>query len=291
MKHTPSLEDQIITLYCLVDDLLHSISLPTYLGNDAGRKPSLTDTEIITCALLQSLCSFRTKKGCYNILSDSYRHLFPSLPSYKNYVMLTNSRSALAAQVLLILCHIARTSSNGEKYIDATPLPVCKNKRIHCHQVCDGYAKRGKTTTGWFYGFKLHIVSNNQGHLLSLQITPGNTDDRKTVKNLCSQLSGLVIGDAGYLSKELQEELQENNVHLFTAVRNNMKKLMTTSQHQLLKKRQRVESVFNVLKENLGMACYRSRSLLGHMARYTYSLLAYAIKTLFQANVLKLGVS
>ncbi|EQA61964.1 transposase, IS4-like family protein [Leptospira alexanderi serovar Manhao 3 str. L 60] len=41
-------------------------------------------------------------------------------------------------------------------------------------------AQRGKSSTGWFYGFKLHLIINDQGEILSFMITPGNVDDRNS---------------------------------------------------------------------------------------------------------------
>lgn len=61
--------------------------------------------------------------------------------------------------------------------VDATALAVCRNQRIHQHKVFARIAARGKTTMGWFYGFKLHVVANDQGELLACQIIPSNVDD------------------------------------------------------------------------------------------------------------------
>ncbi|RRD86263.1 transposase, partial [Conchiformibius steedae] len=64
-------------------------------------------------------------------------------------------------------------------------------------------AKRGKTSTGWFYGFKLHAVFNRLGELVTFHLSTGNTDDRQALKQMAKQLSGTLVGDKGYISKDL----------------------------------------------------------------------------------------
>lgn len=94
----------------------------------------------------------------------------------------------------------------GISFIDATSIKVCQhggciswgnpsiphrhNRRIPRHRVFQDLAKRGKTSVDWFFGFKLHLVINDRGELLNLQITPGNTDDRKPVPDLLQFLFG-----------------------------------------------------------------------------------------------------
>jgi hypothetical protein len=72
----------------------------------------------------------------------------------------------------------------GISFIDSTSLDVCLSQRIHTHKVFAGLAARRKTSTGWFFGFKLHLVVNDRGEILSFCITPGNVDDRKSVPRL-----------------------------------------------------------------------------------------------------------
>jgi hypothetical protein len=76
------------------------------------------------------------------------------------------------------MCH-KRGKETGIYYIDSTPLPVCKNQRIHRHRTFKGVAERGYSSMGWFYGFKLHLVANNNGEIMNFQISKGNTFDNK----------------------------------------------------------------------------------------------------------------
>lgn len=113
------------------------------------------------------------------------------------------------------------------RVIDSTALAVCMNPRLHSDKVFAGLAERGKTSTGWSFGFKLHLIFNDRGELLNLLLTPGNVDDRKPVPTMVRKLFGKLFGDKGYLSKTLRDELLYTfNVQLVAGIRSNMKNLL-----------------------------------------------------------------
>src|SRR5262249_60881699 len=95
----------------------------------------------------------------------------------------------------------------GSTSLDSTSLAVCQPARISQHRVFRVDARRGKTSVGWFSGFKLHLVVNDRGELLALCLTPGNIDDRRPVPRLARRLFGRLFGDKGYLSAPLAEQL------------------------------------------------------------------------------------
>ena len=95
-------------------------------------------------------------------------------------------------------------------------MAVCHNLREKRHKVFKGLAKKGKTSTGWFFGFKLHFIFNTQGKILRIQITGANIDDRSPVMSLVKDISTKLIGNKGYISKKLSTELFKQNVTLIT---------------------------------------------------------------------------
>ena len=155
-----------------------------------------------------------------------------------------------------------KSTSGGVYFLDATPLKVCENKRIFDHEVCEDLAKSGKTSMGGFFGFKLHVVCDSLGRLISLLITPGNTDDRKFVLKLLKELRGLCVADAGYISKRLMQELYQQGLLLLTDIRNFMKRLMSEAQHAVLKQRQRIKGIFSWFKHRLSPEASIARSPL-----------------------------
>jgi hypothetical protein len=128
---------------------------------------------------------------------------------------------------LLPLCADLPTrqgQTTGIQFLDSLPIRVCHNRRIGSHKVFAGLAQRGKGSMGWFYGFKLHLVINEQGELLAFALTPGNREDRRPVKKLVRPLWGKRFGDGGSFSQELFEQLWAEGLQLITKLKRNRKK-------------------------------------------------------------------
>lgn len=139
---------------------------------------------------------------------------------------------------------------------------------------------------GRFFGFKLPVVSDSLGRLVSLLLTPGNTDDRKFALKLLRGLKGLCIADAGYVSQKLMQELHEQGLLFLTDVRNSMKRLMTQPQHELLKLRRRIEGIFSSLKHRLRAEASTARSPLGYFARCLYACSAFLLAPMLETKAL-----
>jgi hypothetical protein len=139
---------------------------------------------------------------------------------------------------------------SGRYFVDSTKLSVCHNLRIKRHKVFKDGTQRGKTSTGWFYGFKLHLVLNDQGELMSFQLTPGSVDDRRPLAKFMKVLQGWLCGDKGYLGKDAATELKKQSVELITRLRKNMKGSAPLCKFKefLLSKRGMIETAIDQLK-------------------------------------------
>ena len=140
-----------------------------------------------------------------------------------------------------------------------------------------GLAARGKTSVDWFFGFKLHLVVNERGELLNVQITPGNTDDRTPVPELLQQVFGRVFGDKGYISQPLSAQLrQTSGIRLVTKVRRKMKnRLVPLADRVLLRRRGLIESVIDQLKNIAQIEHSRHRSPANFAVNLMAGLIAY----------------
>jgi hypothetical protein len=174
-------------------------------------------------------------------------------------------------------CHEA--TNTGISYIDSTPIAVCQPKRISRNKVFSGIARLGKSTNGWFLGFKLHLVINEIGEIQSLCLTQGNTNDRKPVAYLTKRLTGLLFGDKGYIKQELFKELQERGLKFITGIRKKMKNhLMLLFEKILLRKRSIIETVFCILKYHFELEHTRHRSVWNAIVHIFSTLIAYCLK-------------
>lgn len=241
------------------------------------RERSLSLSEIMTILIAFHQSHYRDFKAYYcQQVWKYWQSEFPGLVSYNRFVEFIPS-------ALVPLCayfqQFCLGDCSGVSFIDSTSLEVCLNQRIASHKVFAGLAERGKTSTGWFFGFKLHLVINDRGELLSVLLTPGNVDDRKPVPRLVRQLFGKVFGDKGYLSQPLYVLLRQTfGVQLVTKLRSNTKNKipMNLMDRILLRKRAIVESVIDQLKNISQIEHSRHRSVNNFLVNLLCGLIAYA---------------
>lgn len=268
----------LLELFCNVDDfclLFTNLSQQQCLGRvkKPGPKPKLTASEIMTIIIFFHISHYRNFKHYYtDYVLKHLRSEFPELVSYNRFVELMPTTFI----PLCLYLHTRFGSVTGISFIDATSLPVCHNRRIERHKVFAGLAARGKTSMGWFFGFKLHLVINEMGELLAFYLSPGNVDDRKPVPKLAQGLFGKLFGDKGYISQSLFEQLFAQEIELITNVRKNMKnRLLPLEDKLLLRKRAIIETVNDQLKNISQIAHTRHRSVANFIVNVIAGLIAY----------------
>lgn len=269
----------LLSLFCQVDDFCQSFEPAQKARQLSTGKPqrsrarSLSTSEVLTIMIAFHQVGFRNFKTFYiGYVCQHLKAEFPGLVSYSRFVEFIPS--ALVALFAYLRSLFGKCS--GVSFIDSTPLAVCDNHRIKQHKVFKGFAKRGKTSMGWFFGFKLHVVVNDRGQLLSFTLTPGNVDDRKPVEKLAQTLRGKLFGDKGYLSKALTQSLRADGVELITKPRKNMKaKALPLLDQLLLRKRAVIESVIDQLKNISQVEHTRHRAATGFLWNVAASLVAY----------------
>jgi len=269
------------TIFCEMDDFCKFLSKNLEINllenkNKAGRKPKLNWSEILTIIVYYHHSSFKNFKKYYNEkVKKDLKKAFNELPSYNRFVELMQQ-----AHIPLYLYFKLRGSGDctGISIIDSFPLAVCHIKRASSHKVFPG-AKKGKTSVGWFFGFKLHVVINNFGEIIDVCLTPGNVaDNNKDVANkLTKNIFGKLVGDKGYIG--LFKDLFEKGIQLIHKIKKNMKnKLMDMFDKFLLKKRGIIESVGNVLKNTFNLEHTRHRSEKNFLTNIFSTLVAYSFK-------------
>ena len=268
-----------LTIFCEIDDFCRQFE-PQFnrqLLADGQRKrikPSrMSRAEVMTILVLFHRSGFRDLKRFYTkVVCQYWGKDFRSLLSYNRFVELQRDS-------LLLLGALMQTrlgSCSGVSFVDSSKIVVCNNLRIRQNKVFREIAKRGKTSTGWFYGFKIHLVVSDTGELLAWQITLGNVDDRKPVPALSKRLWGKLFGDKGYISQELSELLGADKVQLITKVKKNMKnKFVSFFDKLLLRKRAIIETINDQLKNISQIEHTRHRSVWNFYTNVVAGLIAY----------------
>jgi transposase len=275
--------ESLIELFVHVDDFCQSFlpKLEQHLLTSGvvkrHRERSLSVSEVMTILIHFHQSHYRNFKAyyCEHVLPH-LRGDFPGLVSYTRFVDFIPS-------ALLPLCAYFQKTCLGDctgiSFMDSTSIDVCVNQRIASHKVFAGLAERGKTSTGWFFGFKLHLVINDRGELLNAQLTPGNVDDRKPVPKLVRKLFGKVFGDKGYISQPLYELLRQTfGIQLVTKLKSNSKNRLPVPlmDRFLLRKRAIIESVIDQLKNISQIEHSRHRSVTSFLVNILCGLIAYA---------------
>jgi hypothetical protein len=269
----------LLELFCSVDDFMvsfapHLKAIQLAAGKQRERRGQLYPSEVMTILIHFHQSHYRTFKAYYT--EHVQVHLtgeFPYLVSYQRFIALIPS--VLVPMLAYLQSRYAACTSIS--FIDSTSLEVCDPKRINQHRVFAIDAKRGKTSMGWFYGFKLHLAVNDRGELLACCLTAGNVDDRTPVPQMVKRLHGKLFGDRGYISAPLTQSLFEHGLHLITRLRKNMKnRLMHLSDKLLLRKRAIIESIIDQLKNISQIEHSRHRSPINFVVHVIAGLLAYS---------------
>lgn len=278
-------EELLTAIFCDVDEFCKAFEkyckencLPKKCGrNEFFPKSRMSLSEIMTITIWFHLSHYRQFKWFYkDCIQDKLKPYFPHTVSYNRFVELM--QTALTALTLYMMKY-RLGKCTGISIVDSTTLEVCHIRRESSHKVFKGKAQKSMSSTGWFYGFKLHLVINDIGEIVSFCLTPGNTDGRNSdvMEHLTKNLFGKLFGDKGYLSAKLFKKLFEKGILLVTKIKKNMKNvLMDLWDKFLLKKRGLIESVNGLLKESLQIEHSRYRCQSNFLVNLISGLIAYS---------------
>ena len=270
-------------IFCEIDDFCKEFfqKQSKYLLPNENRKRKrycrMSCSEIMSILVLFHLSHYRTFKDYYHDCVLRYlKPYFPDLVSYNRFLELKSSVIPLLATFM----NHKTGDKTGMYYIDSTTLKVCRNQRIYRHKTFKDIAARGKSSMGWFFGFKLHLVINHKGELMSFCLSPGNVDDRKPMENLLKNLQGTACGDKGYISKARSASLLEKGLSFVTKTTKRMKKITrTVFEKFLLSQRSVVETVIEQLKSICFIEHSRHRKPDIFLANTLSALIAYTFKS------------
>ena len=278
-------EDKVTELFCMAvdfckffDAMMKKYTLKSDNKRAYHRDSTMSKSEIMLIMILFHDSGYRCLKHFYvEKVCKHLRHLFPKVVSYNRFVELEKQ---VAVPLALFIKKVLLGKCTGISFVDSTPLRVCRNQRIHIHKVFKGIAQRGKCSMGWFFGFKLHLICNEKGEVLNFIITPGDVDDRKPLeyKAFVEFIYGKLVGDKGYIGKNLFQRLFVDGIQLITKLKSNMKgALMSVSDKLLLRKRAIIETVNDELKNIAQVEHSRHRSFENFIVNMLGAIAAYCV--------------
>jgi len=275
---------ELVALFYLIDEFCKELEPKWRAQRIASGERQRTKhcrmslSEILTIIIHFHQSNHKTFKHYYlGYVQTQLSGDFPGLVSYTRFLeLMAEVTTPLVALLVSLLA--SPTTAN---YIDSTKLVVCHNRRIRRHKVFRGLAARGKSSMGWFYGFKLHLIVNERGEIVSFFITPGNVPDNniETVAKLARTMSGKLFGDRGYISKDLFAALWQQGVQLITGIKRNMKnRLLPLMDKIMLRGRSIIETINDQLKNQEQIEHTRHRSPVNFGINLFSGLIAYQLQ-------------
>jgi len=241
-------------------------------SNPQGRPLKITNEDSLALALYQHTSTRATKKSVWDDFKDALHC------SYKTLVVSLNRVAAWSMRILFLLMRFGKKHGHLVKYTDATDLPVCLKKNADSHRTMQGLAGFGYSSKGWYYGLKMTMTRDARGNILGLRFTAPSKNDRDIFRSINRDIYGLIVADAGYVSKQLEKDMNlEGRRWVLIRPYKTMKKLCTKWQERLYRSRFMIEFDFRSLKLFHGLVTSLPRSVNGYLAHYLNSILSFVI--------------
>lgn len=274
-----SIEDFIITVFCIIDDELKKLLNGTKL-RQRGRHTMLTDSEVMTMEVVGEFLSKDCDKSIWEYFKSHWTHFFPRIPDRSNFVRQAANLHVVKRMLQERLAIALGSLADSLHLVDGFPMPACKFARAYFSQVFKGSAAYGYCATKkeHYYGFRGHLVISSIGVITAATFTSASVDERDVCPELVERIHGLMIGDKGFMRPELQEELKRNKLYLQTPLRDNMKDERPKEFLNWIKSTRRlIETVIGQLAERFHIEKIRARDLWHEASRFWRKLLAHTI--------------
>ena len=217
------IEEFIITTFCLIDDLyITFISEPI---RQRGFAPKHSDSEVITMEIVAEWLGIHEDKAIWQYFRQHWSHLFPSIPDRSQFTRQGANLwrvKQILQEVLVKKLHADRSDLH---IIDGFPVEVCCRTRVAQSSAFKGEAWFGYCAAKkkHFYGFQGHLVIDARGVPVAFQLTPPNVDERDAAYDFLDNITGMLLGDKGYIRPEFSEDCAALGIDLQTPLRRNMK--------------------------------------------------------------------
>jgi len=260
-------------IYSKIKSIITQISKTFKLFDETpktGRPRKITNIDALS--LYQHASTRATKKSVY----EDFKRVLQC--SYKTLVVWMNKMGAVSLKLIGIIMQLGRQKQHLVKFTDSTDIPVCLKKNMDSHKTMKGLAGLGHSTKGWYYGLKMTMTRDDEGRMLGIKFTQPSTNDRDIFRSINKDIYGIIIADAGYVSKQLEKDMNiENRRWILIRPYKTMKKLAAEWQLKLYASRFKIEFDFRDMKLFHGLITSLPRSVDGYISNYMHALLSFVI--------------
>jgi Transposase DDE domain len=267
------LDTLCIALYVMVDDLLGPRLGP-------GRRPKLSDAELVCLAVAQVLLSCDSERRWLRLVGRRLGHLFPYLPTPSAYNKRLRRAAPLVALAIQELATHTPSWWDELRLVDSTPVPCAASRETVKRSALAGIAGYGycKSHHRWFWGLRLYVLAGPDGLPVAWCLATPKLGEREVTAALLdherSRLRpGLVIvADKGFAGRDFEQLVAGYGAVLLRPDRADESR----RRGSLGRWRQWIESTFDTLKDQLGLERHQGRTLAGVYVRVAQRLLALA---------------
>lgn len=274
-----SIEEFIIAVFCCVDDLLQEVTQGQPV-RQKGFAPALADSEVITMEIVAEYQGIDADQAIWQYFRRHWLALFPALKSRTSFVRQAANLWQYKGFLQQRLSRQLGALVDRVHLIDGIPIPLCCFSRAPgCRsfrgEAAYGYCAAKKQT---YYGFHGHLLISAAGVITGFSLTPANGSERQALWDVVGAIRGLLIGDKGYVSEPLQQDLLQLDIKLETALRINMSDPRDPSWVKLLKRvRRLIETVIGQLVGRFHIEKVWARDLWHLTSRLNRKLLAHTV--------------
>ena len=272
---TTDLNTLLTALYVRIDDSLAG-------RVRAGRRPRLTDSELLTLAVAQVLLGVRSEARWLRLVPAALPGAFPYLPGQSGYNKRLRGALPLLKRLIRMLATDTDLWADPVWLVDSTPVECARSRPTVARSDLAGIAgyRYCPSHSRWFWGLRLHLVCTPAGLPVTWALADPKLDERQVLMcvldadaDLLAERTGLLlVADKGYVSAELDDYLRARGVALLRPSYRN--RTPRPGQHLLAPIRQLIESVYDTLKGQLDLELHAGRSLTGVTTRVAQRLLA-----------------
>lgn len=251
------------------------------------RPSKMSDLEVIALAVAAESTSIDSENLLFAKLRSNYLDDFPQLISRSRF---NRRRRSLKTQILELAKRISMTMGMDSDIdlVDSVPCPIVRNSRERTFKICKenpefaprkGYSAVDKR---YYIGYKLHLLTNENGVFQDMQITPANVHDINFLKDLEPEyytFGKTIIGDRGYISSRVQVDLfQQYEINLEVPYRRNQQANNTTARNLVnAGKRRRIETQFSQLCDQFRLKHNYAKTFLGFFVRIVSKIAAMTL--------------
>lgn len=263
-------------VYYIVDEIVQHEIKPL----SRGRKRKLSVSETITILIEGHKRHLQTEKQLFELAKGELISYFKEVPCYEQFTRAVRKTMPYFDLILDVFTKINACREQRFCVVDSTSLPVAGYNKKDAKWAADS-AGKGKNMHGFYQGFKLHIIMNQNYEIVSAMTTKANTHDIQPLKDMSfiKNVRGLLLGDKGYIASERHRlALASRGITLLAKQKKNMDPYLNDYYWPILKERRRIESIFGHLKTRLGLIFPFSRCTESFLVHVKAALVAFMMR-------------